>query len=111
LVAIILVVALRPMAIALRLVDKPDERKHHTGEVPLIGGPVIWLIVTFASIFAPNGFPRGITLAGLALVLPGTFDDHRPISIWPLTCLALCKARRFFFTRLSLPGQYQLSAV
>ena len=82
LVAIILVVALRPMAIALRLVDKPDERKHHTGEVPLIGGPVIWLIVTFASIFAPDGFPWGITLAGLALVLLGAFDDRRPISAW-----------------------------
>ena len=82
LVAIILVVALRPMAIALRLVDTPNERKHHSGEVPLIGGPVIWLIVTFASIFSPAGFPWSIALAGAALVALGMLDDRRPLSPW-----------------------------
>ena len=82
LVAIVLVVALRPLAIWLKLVDAPDERKQHRGEVPLIGGPVIWLIVVAAGFFDPSGFPIAITLAGLALVILGMLDDRRPISPW-----------------------------
>lgn len=82
LVAIVLVVALRPLAIRLKLVDAPGDRKHHRGEVPLIGGPVIWLIVVIAGIFGPGGFPWGIALAGLALVVLGMLDDRRPISPW-----------------------------
>lgn len=82
LVAIVLVVALRPLAIWLKLVDAPDERKQHLGEVPLIGGPVIWLIVVAAGFFDPSGFPIAITLAGLALVILGMLDDRRPISPW-----------------------------
>ena len=82
LVAIVLVVALRPLAIWLKLVDAPDERKQHRGEVPLIGGPVIWLIVVAAGFFDPSNFPIAITLAGLALVILGMLDDRRPISPW-----------------------------
>lgn len=82
LVAIVLVVALRPLAIRLKLVDAPGARKHHSGEVPLIGGPVIWLIVVTAGFFGPGGFPLAIALAGLGLVTLGMFDDHRPISPW-----------------------------
>ena len=82
LVAIVLVVALRPLAIWLKLVDAPDERKQHRGEVPLIGGPVIWLIVVAAGFFDPSGFPIAITLAGFALVILGMLDDRHPISPW-----------------------------
>lgn len=82
LVAIVLVVALRPLAIRLRLVDAPGERKQHRGVVPLIGGPVIWLIVVTAGLFDPGGFPWGIAMAGLALVVLGMADDRRPISPW-----------------------------
>ena len=82
LVAIVLVVALRPLAIRLKLVDEPNERKQHRGEVPLLGGPVIWLIVMAAGFFDPSGFPIAIMLAGLGLVILGMLDDRRPISPW-----------------------------
>lgn len=82
LVAIVLVVALRPLAIRLKLVDAPDTRKQHSGEVPLIGGPVIWLIVAAAGFLGPNDYPLGLYVAGLALVTLGMLDDRRPISPW-----------------------------
>ena len=82
LVAIILVVAFRPLAIKLGLVDAPDTRKQHSGEVPLIGGPVIWLIVAAAGFLGPNDYPLGLYVAGLALVTLGMLDDRRPISPW-----------------------------
>ena len=82
LVAIVLVVALRPLAIKLGLVDAPGARKQHRGEVPLIGGPVIWLIFVTAGFFGPGDFPLAIALAGLGLVILGMLDDRRPISPW-----------------------------
>ena len=82
LVAIVLVVALRPLAIRLNLVDAPDTRKQHDGEVPLIGGPVIWLIVAAAGFVGPNNYPLSLYVAGLALVTLGMVDDRRPISPW-----------------------------
>lgn len=82
LVAIVLFIASRPLAIRLRLVDKPDARKQHKGEVPLIGGPVIWLIVAVATFFAPGPYQWGLMLSGLGLVILGMMDDRRPISAW-----------------------------
>ena len=45
LLAIILVVVLSPLAVFLNIVDRPDKHKIHTGDIPLIGGPVIGLVV------------------------------------------------------------------
>lgn len=79
LLATVLVVALRPLAIRLQLVDKPDARKTHKGEVPLIGGPVIWLVV-MSGIFAfvPNT-PWSLIFATALLVILGMFDDRQPV--------------------------------
>jgi len=38
-----LMVVLRPVAVHLQLTDRPDWRKHHTGEVPLVGGIAIFV--------------------------------------------------------------------
>ena len=55
LLATLLVFALRPLAIRLQLVDKPNPRKAHKGDVPLIGGPVIWSVVLVGMIaFIPH---------------------------------------------------------
>ena len=56
LIAIVCIFAMRPLAVKLGLVDKPNDRKHHDGDIPLIGGPVIWLIVTIGSIFSPANY-------------------------------------------------------
>lgn len=74
-----LVTALIPLARRWGLVDKPAGRKQHKGEVPLIGGPVIWLVVvTGILIFIPNPPWRGI-MAGTMLVILGVVDDRQPV--------------------------------
>jgi UDP-GlcNAc:undecaprenyl-phosphate GlcNAc-1-phosphate transferase len=40
-VAISFMLALRPLAMKVGLVDKPDARKRHEGNVPVIGGIAI----------------------------------------------------------------------
>lgn len=80
LVAIAFVIALRPLAVRLGLVDRPDDRKTHVGEVPLIGGPILWLIITIGSIFAPAGFPWAFIILTLGIVTIGSIDDRKPLS-------------------------------
>lgn len=76
----VLVIALRPIAIRLNLVDKPVGRKMHEGDVPLIGGPVIWLVFTInIIIFAPDP-PWSLLAAFSFLVILGMVDDRKPIA-------------------------------
>jgi len=79
LLATILVFALRPLAIRLQLVDKPTDRKTHKGDIPLIGGPVIWLVILVGIIaFIPNP-PWSAIAAATMLVILGVVDDRQPI--------------------------------
>ena len=74
-----LVIALIPLATRLGLVDKPSARKQHKGEIPLIGGPVIWLVVVVGLlIFIPNPPWSGI-MAATMLVILGMVDDRQPV--------------------------------
>lgn len=80
LLATVLVVALRPLAIRLQLVDKPSDRKLHHGEVPLLGGPVIWLVVMLGMfVFVPET-PWTLVFATAMLVILGIIDDREPVS-------------------------------
>ncbi len=80
LLATVLIIALRPLAIRLQLVDKPDDRKFHKGEVPLLGGPVIWLVVMLGiSLFIPET-PWSLIFATAMLVILGIVDDREPVS-------------------------------
>jgi len=79
LLATLLVVALRPLAIRLQLVDRPSGRKTHKGEVPLIGGPVIWLVVMTGIIFVIPNPSWSIVLVATMLVMLGILDDRQPI--------------------------------
>ena len=79
LLATALVIALIPMAMRLGLVDKPSGRKQHKGEIPLIGGPVILLVLIIGIlIFVPNPPWSGI-MAGIMLVILGVVDDRQPV--------------------------------
>ena len=40
---LISIIIVRPIAIRLKLIDYPDDRKQHKGEFPLIGGICIFL--------------------------------------------------------------------
>jgi UDP-N-acetylmuramyl pentapeptide phosphotransferase/UDP-N-acetylglucosamine-1-phosphate transferase len=45
----ILVQLMRPIAPRIGLVDVPVGRKTHTGNIPLIGGPAIWLVIVIGN--------------------------------------------------------------
>jgi len=47
-VTVSLLLVLRPVAFRLNLLDKPDERKHHEGAVPLIGGLSIFIALSLS---------------------------------------------------------------
>jgi UDP-GlcNAc:undecaprenyl-phosphate GlcNAc-1-phosphate transferase len=66
------------------LVDVPNERKTHEGEVPLIGGLAIYFAVFAAIVISGYLLPQGSVLldhggfflAGMVLLLAGVVDDY-----------------------------------
>jgi UDP-GlcNAc:undecaprenyl-phosphate GlcNAc-1-phosphate transferase len=78
LVALTLMLVLRPVALALRLVDVPGGRKTHHGEVPVIGGVAMFLAAMAAvSAVGLSGLGEtGLLVAGALTVLVGALDDR-----------------------------------
>ncbi len=74
---------LRPFAISINLVDKPDNRKIHTGSVPLIGGIAMFLGVVVSILAAQIDLNQYnyFLLASLIIVMVGVLDDHHNISV------------------------------
>lgn len=73
----------KPIAISVGLVDKPNERKHHKGHIPLIGGISIFVAVLFSSlIWLPNTIElRMYLIASAMMVFIGAIDDKKDISV------------------------------
>ena len=67
----------KPIAVDVGLVDKPSERKHHSGHIPLIGGISIFLAVLAASLlWLPNTLElRMYLIASAMMVFIGVLDD------------------------------------
>lgn len=67
----------KPVAVEVGLVDKPNERKHHAGHIPLIGGISIFLAVLAASLlWLPNTLElRMYLIASAMMVFIGVLDD------------------------------------
>lgn len=95
----ILIVVLRPMALALGLVDVPNARKSHQGQIPLIGGMAIFIGATLAMLVQYGWLAQAYTgsvqltalfVAAFILVLIGIWDDFAdlPASARLLTQLA-----------------------
>ena len=66
-----------PVAVEIGLVDKPCERKQHSGNIPLIGGISIFLAVLAASLlWLPNTLElRMYLIASAMMVFIGALDD------------------------------------
>lgn len=77
-VTILLVLALRPLASTLGLIDKPGGRKTHHGEVPVIGGLAMFGGLVFGLMAALGGAGElaYLLLAASLLVLVGSIDDR-----------------------------------
>ena len=67
----------KPVAVEVGLVDKPNERKQHSGHIPLIGGISIFMAVLAASLlWLPNTFElRMYLIASAMMVFIGALDD------------------------------------
>ncbi len=74
--------ALRPVAVAVELVDKPGGRKTHHGEIPVVGGLAMFVGCVFGVGLLPDSqFISAPLLSAAALVvLVGLLDDRFEIS-------------------------------
>ncbi len=74
--------ALRPVAVAVELVDKPGGRKTHHGEIPVVGGLAMFVGCVFGVGLLPSSeFVSAPLLSAAALVvLVGLLDDRFEIS-------------------------------
>jgi UDP-GlcNAc:undecaprenyl-phosphate/decaprenyl-phosphate GlcNAc-1-phosphate transferase len=74
--------ALRPVAVAVDLVDKPGGRKTHRGEVPVVGGIAMFMGCIFGLGLLPAGpiISAPMLSAAALVVLVGMLDDRFEIS-------------------------------
>lgn len=76
--------ALRPLAFAIDLIDRPGGRKLHQGDVPVVGGLAMLLGIVFGMGLLPlPAWANGTFLAACAmLVTVGLIDDKFSLSPW-----------------------------
>lgn len=75
---------LSPLAKSANLVDRPNARKKHQGDIPLVGGPAIFIAVFAAMVVSGIGLAKAAEwtnfgafyLAGMMLLIAGIVDDH-----------------------------------
>jgi UDP-GlcNAc:undecaprenyl-phosphate GlcNAc-1-phosphate transferase len=73
----------KPIAVDIGLVDKPNGRKRHKGQVPLIGGISIFAAVLAASLlWLPNTLElRMYLIASAMMVFIGALDDKYDLKV------------------------------
>lgn len=78
------VLALRPLAIAVDLIDRPGGRKNHHGDVPIVGGLAMFIGIVLGMGLVPlPGAIGGAYLAACAIVVTvGLVDDRFNLSPW-----------------------------
>ncbi|MDP6436360.1 MAG: MraY family glycosyltransferase [Gammaproteobacteria bacterium] len=81
----VLIILLRPLAIAVGLVDVPSRRKTHSGDIPLIGGMAIFVGSLVALATQSSLGQTGVIIstplpaffaAAFVLILVGAWDDY-----------------------------------
>jgi UDP-GlcNAc:undecaprenyl-phosphate/decaprenyl-phosphate GlcNAc-1-phosphate transferase len=83
-VTMMAMLTLRPVAVAINLVDRPGGRKTHHGTVPIVGGLAMFLGVIFGIGLVESTRPlTGSLIAAFALVVSvGMVDDRFSVSPW-----------------------------
>src|SRR5690348_14045892 len=97
-------IALRPVAVAVELVDKPGGRKTHHGDVPVIGGLAMFLGIVFGLGLTPANplLSAPVFSAAALVVIVGLLDDRFEISPYARLTAHLVAAVLVFTTSTSL---------
>ena len=84
-VCLVLIALLRPIAIRIGLVDRPNARKLHSGHIPMIGGIALFLTLVIALFFHPGHLLGAEVISYLAaaslLVIVGAVDDRYHLNV------------------------------
>ena len=82
-VSFVAISCVRPIAIRAGLVDSPNARKQHVGQVPLIGGLAIYLaVLTTSMLFIPHSHVLNIYLLASSMMLfIGILDDRYDLAV------------------------------
>src|ERR1700687_2681704 len=90
-VTVVLTVTLRPLALRLHLTDKPGGRKHHIGEIPLVGGIAMLIGILVAALAAMQPTARWALLVPAALlVIVGVIDDRYNVGVSARLVAQIC---------------------
>jgi UDP-GlcNAc:undecaprenyl-phosphate GlcNAc-1-phosphate transferase len=83
-VTLLSMLALRPLAIAVNLLDRPGGRKTHHGDVPIVGGLAMFIGLAFGVGFVSFPGQSGVAVLSAAalLVVVGLLDDRFDLSPW-----------------------------
>ncbi|MES2142188.1 MAG: MraY family glycosyltransferase [Pseudomonadota bacterium] len=81
-ITLLCIILLKPLAVRLGLVDAPSSRKHHQGEIPLIGGLAMFIGFLAALLTLPISLRdyRSFIAGSALLVFVGLLDDFHELS-------------------------------
>ncbi len=102
--ALLALLITRCLAIKIGLVDKPNVRKLHKGEVPLVGGISVWFALTVFCLSQPAPFPWQswyLLCSGLLLIV-GVLDDRFDLPVFPRVVVQLVVAALMMVAGLKL---------
>ena len=79
LTSLISLIIFRPFAIKYNLIDFPNERKNHIGNIPLIGGVCVFLglLIPYLLFIEFDKFSSVLIITSLFILIHGVFDDFK----------------------------------
>jgi len=79
----IMIRSMRPLAMRINLTDHPDDRKLHSGSIPLIGGIAMFFGVQLTILLLPNDLNefKYFMLSSFILVVIGVLDDSKDVAV------------------------------
>ena len=79
----LLILILYPYAIKIDLIDVPSKRKHHRGDIPLIGGVSMFVAVIVGILLSPLDISqyKYHFISCIILVFMGALDDYKGLSV------------------------------
>ncbi|GAA5038668.1 undecaprenyl-phosphate alpha-N-acetylglucosaminyl 1-phosphate transferase [Marivirga lumbricoides] len=115
-ITLVLTPILRKMAIAVQLVDKPNQRKVHQNAVPLVGGIVIFIATVTVSFIANSNwsdlnFLKMLMLGALVLLVVGVIDDKMNIRASFKLLIQLLLAHYVFVNGVGITSFYGILGI